>query len=117
MFNEWDIFQKGKKHWTMDSLARVLVHLLENKIILDPDQNEDEAQEEDEAVEEQDEAKAEDVEVDQEKDEAQEDMDESPILFSHQFDNLGGQIVCRKCGRTSSESRMGNSVISCEFKI
>lgn len=61
----------------------------------------------------------EDYEVDEdnevEEDESG-DMDDSPVVYPHQFDNLGGMIVCRKCGRTSAESRTGSSVISCEFK-
>ena len=62
----------------------------------------------------------EDYEVEDEDNEVEEDesgdMDDSPVVYPHQFDNLGGMIVCRKCGRTSTESRTGSSVISCEFK-
>lgn len=172
MFNEWDVYQKGAKRWTMESLTNLVISLLEKKILVIVDEvinevqahevvNEVQAHEEPKGVQEvprgvqeddeededyyekgqevglrlvaavafkQDytygledyEVEDEDYEVDEEVDEVEEDesgdMDESPVVYPHQFDNLGGMIVCRKCGRTSAESRTGSSVISCEFK-
>ena len=69
----------------------------------------------DEVDDEVDEVEEDEVDDEVEEDESG-DMDDSPVVYPHQFDNLGGMIVCRKCGRTSTESRTGSSVISCEFK-
>ena len=156
MFNEWDVYQKGAKRWTMESLTTVIISLLEKKILVivdevitevqvDEEQVDEEQDDEEQVDEEQDDEEdedyyekgqvqdkqgkekgdyeygLEDYEVDDEVDDEVEedesgDMDESPVVYPHQFDNLGGMIVCRKCGRTSAESRTGSSVISCEFK-
>ena len=168
MFNEWDVYQKGKKRWTMESLTNLIIFLLEKKI-LDPlvqESNIPQSSHEEDAhvsldnvvqEEEEDEEEDEDyyevksnhvqkqkgsfilagdklvyglqdyeygIEDYEEEDEIEEeveeeesgDMDDSPVVYPHQFDNLGGLIVCRKCGRTAAESRVGNSVLSCEFK-
>ena len=171
MFNEWDVYQKGAKRWTMESLTNLVISLLEKKILVIVDEEphevqahevvnevvnevqphelprgvqevprgvqEDDEEDEDYYEKGQDnqvqdkkgqdyEYGLEDYEVDEEdyevddEDEVEEDesgdMDDSPVVYPHQFDNLGGMIVCRKCGRTSTESRTGSSVISCEFK-
>jgi predicted site-specific integrase-resolvase len=164
MFNEWDVYQKGAKRWTMNSLTELIMSLLEKKILVIIDDvyqaqaqahelhHEMQAQEQDDEEDEdyyekeqgQDEQgqdkqgkdeKGQDKpgyfeylledpfgdyeDVEEVEDEVQDDsgdMDESPVVYPHQFDNLGGMIVCRKCGRTSAESRAGSSVVSCEFK-
>ena len=150
MFNEWDVYQKGAKRWTMESLTNLVISLLEKKIlvIIDEEAHEvvndphevqpnevprgvqDDEEDEDyyekgqevrhheyglEDYEVEDEVDYQDEEEDEVEDESG-DMDDSPVVYPHQFDNLGGMIVCRKCGRTSAESRTGSSVVSCEFK-
>ena len=170
MFNEWDVYQKGAKRWTMNSLTELIMSLLEKKILVIVDDVYHEVPQEVQVHHEvPHEAQAHEVphEVSQAQDEEDEDyyekeqgqdeqgkdekgqdkpgyfeylledpfgdyedveesieeveddsgdMDESPVVYPHQFDNLGGMIVCRKCGRTSAESRTGSSVVSCEFK-
>lgn len=174
MFNEWDVYQKGAKRWTMNSLTELIMSLLEKKILVIVDdvqaqahevqahevqvhevqakacevlhevsqaqdeEDEDYYEKEDKQEQEQDKqfqegyfeylledpfGDYEDVEesIEESADDSGSgedsgDMDDTPVVYPHQFDNLGGMIVCRKCGRTSAESRTGSSVISCEFK-
>jgi predicted site-specific integrase-resolvase len=161
MFNEWDVYQKGAKRWTMNSLTELIMSLLEKKILVivddvyqaqaqahevshevshevqaqaHDDEEDEDYYEKEQGQDEQGQDKPgyfeylledpfgdyEDVEesIDEEDDSGDDsgDMDESPVVYPHQFDNLGGMIVCRKCGRTSVESRTGSSVVSCEFK-
>ena len=41
MFNEWDVYQTGKKRWTIETLTSVITDLAHNKLEIDPDSDEE----------------------------------------------------------------------------